>query len=59
MIILTFSINILVNELCYAIINKTNIYLLKFNNRNIRKRHEICSKLTIKKQNNVVLVFLL
>ena len=25
-----------------------NIYLLKFNNRNTRKRCEICSKLTIK-----------
>ena len=25
-----------------------NIYLFKFNNRNLRKRCEICSKLTIK-----------
>ena len=25
-----------------------NIYLLKVNNRNTKKRHEICSKLTIK-----------
>ena len=39
-----------------------NIYLFKFNNRNIRKRCEIYSKLTIKHQNNVndiALVFLL
>ena len=39
-----------------------NIYSFKFNNRSIRKRCEICSKLTIKHQNNVndaVLVFLL
>ena len=26
----------------------TNIYLFKVNNRNIRKRCEICSKLTVK-----------
>ena len=39
-----------------------NIYLFKFNNRNTRKRCEICSKLTIKipnDVNDVVLVFLL
>ena len=30
------------------IINPTNIYLFKLNNRNTRKRCEICSKLTIK-----------
>ena len=37
------------------------IYVLKVNNRNTRKRSEICSKLTMKKQNDVsyvVLVFL-
>ena len=28
--------------------NPTNIYLFKVNNRNTRKRCEICSKLTIK-----------
>ena len=28
--------------------NPANIYLLKFNNRNTRKRCEICSKLTMK-----------
>ena len=28
--------------------NPANIYLLKVNNRNTRKRCEICSKLTIK-----------
>ena len=36
-----------------------NIYLLKINNRNIRKRSEICSKLTKSHQNNVAVVFLL
>ena len=37
-------------------------YMLSFNNRNTRNRFEICSKLTIKHQNDVndiVLVFLL
>ena len=29
-------------------LNQTNIYLFKVNNRNTRKRYEICSKLTIK-----------
>ena len=34
--------------------NKTaNIYLLKVNNRNTRKKIKICSKLTIKNQNDV------
>ena len=28
--------------------NPVNIYLFKVNNRNIRERYEICSKLTIK-----------
>ena len=28
--------------------NPANIYLLKVNNRNTRKRYEICLKLTIK-----------
>ena len=32
--------------------NRTNIYLLKVNNRNSKKRYEICSKLTINHQNN-------
>ena len=32
---------------CYWFITK-NLYLVKFNNRNTRKRGEICSKLTIK-----------
>ena len=33
----------------FSDINKlTDIYLFKINNRNIRKRCEICSKLTIK-----------
>ena len=39
-----------------------NIYLFKVNNRKTRKRWEICSKLTIKHQNeaiDVVLVVLL
>ena len=36
-----------------------NIYLLKINNGNIRKRSEICSKLTKSHQNNVTVVFLL
>ena len=42
--------------------NPANIYLFKVNNRNNRKRCEICLKLTIKQQNDVievVLVFLL
>ena len=30
-----------------------NIYLFKFSNRNTRKRCEICSKLTVKHQNDV------
>ena len=29
-------------------LNQANIYLFKVNNRNTRKRYEICSKLTIK-----------
>ena len=39
-----------------------NIYFFKVNNRNPRKRCEICSKLTLKHQNDVsdvVLLFLL
>ena len=36
-----------------------NIYLFKFNNKNIGKRCEICSELTIKTPKDVVLVFLL
>ena len=38
-----------------------NIYIFKVNNRNPRKRCEICSKLTLKHQNDVsdVLLFLL
>ena len=35
------------------IITPTNIYLFKLNNRNTRKRCEICSKLTIKTTANV------
>ena len=41
---------------------QANIYWFKFNNRNTRKRFEICSKLTTKTQerrHDVVLVFLL
>ena len=37
---------LIISEL-YAI-NPVNIYLFKVNNRNTRKRCEICSKLTIK-----------
>ena len=43
-------------------INLANIYSFKVNNSNTRKMCEICSKLTIKHQNDVigvVLVFLL
>ena len=44
-------------------IHPANIYLLKVNNRNTRKRSEICSKLTIKtlerRQWHLFLVFLL
>ena len=36
-----------------------NIYVLKVNNRNTRKRCEICSKLTIKTPENVIDVVLL
>ena len=32
----------------YKNVNPPNIYLFKINNRNTRKRCEICSKLTIK-----------
>ena len=42
--------------------NPANIYLFKVNDRNTRKRWEICSKLTIKtpeRRHDVVLVFLL
>ena len=35
------------------------IYLFKFNNKNSRKRCEICSKLTIKTPENVIEVVLL
>ena len=35
-----------------------NIYLIKFNNRNTRKRLEICSKLTIKTPEDVIDVVL-
>ena len=31
-----------------SLINSANIYLFKVNNRNTRKRCDICSKLTIK-----------
>ena len=34
------------NRIISAVINPTNIYLFKVNNRNTRKRCEICSKLT-------------
>ena len=34
--------------LSYSELFPTNIYLLKVNNRNYRKRCEICSKLTMK-----------
>ena len=34
--------------MCSKVINRTNIYLVKFHNRNTRKRCEIYSKLTIK-----------
>ena len=33
-----------------------DIYLIKFNNRNNRKRCEICSKLTIKHRSNATLM---
>lgn len=32
----------------YKFLYPVNIYLFKFNDRNIRKRHELCSKLTTK-----------
>ena len=32
----------------FSIATTAKIYLLKVNNRNTRKRNEICSKLTIK-----------
>ena len=34
--------------------NSDNLYLFKFNNRNIRKRCEKCSKLTVKTQNDII-----
>ena len=34
-------------------LHSANIYLIKVNNRNLRRRCEICSKLTIKHQNDV------
>ena len=34
--------------MCSKANNPANIYLFKVNNRNTRKRYEICSKLTIK-----------
>ena len=39
--------NLLIISELYAI-NPVNIYLFKVNNRNTRKRCQICSKLTIK-----------
>ena len=39
--------------------NQTNNYLFKVINRNTRKRCEICSKLTIKHQHDVVVFLLL
>ena len=36
----------------------TKVYLLKFNNRNTRKRCEICTKLTIKTQSRRSVVFI-
>ena len=41
----SFSLCVLVKRYCY---NPACIYLLEVNNRNTRKRWEICSKLTIK-----------
>ena len=35
-----------------------DIYLFKANNRNTKKRHEICSKLTVKQQKDVSEVIL-
>ena len=39
-------------------INPANIYLFKANNRNTRKRCEICSKLTIKTSEQLVFLLL-
>ena len=37
-----YSTNIIIDD------NPTSVYLIEVNNRNIRKRYKICSKLTIK-----------
>ena len=43
------SITYIPNLINWEAVNPVNIYLFKVNNKNIRKRFEICSKLTIKK----------
>ena len=45
---LSTSLNWRPDFVVYILINLANIYLFKVNNRNTRKRCEICSKLTIK-----------
>ena len=39
--------------------NPANMHLFRVNNKNTKKRCELCSKLTIKNVNHVVVVFLL
>ena len=43
-----FNRNTITLALVYIIINTANIYLFKVDNRNTRKRCEMCPKLTIK-----------
>ena len=57
-----FQKNIINDFPCKCEHIRANIYLLEFNNKNTRKRCEICSKVTIKTPKHVIdvaLVFLL
>ena len=51
---LTKTPNVITLCMFWSIRNPTNVYLLKVNNINTRKRCEICSKLTKKHQSNVM-----
>ena len=51
-LILVTSIHILLIGFVYYLIYPAHIYLFKVNNRNTRKRCEICLKLAIKTQNS-------
>ena len=46
------------NSICTRNSSATNIYLFKVNNRNTKRKWEICSKLTVKTQERLSTVFI-